>query len=139
MADALAMGYGRFVEEIGKVAHNSFVHSFAELGFFGGIGGGSALKQLASTKQVLCVTHLPQIASLAELLTRDGEMNEFKKGVEQQLSAEDYETHFNLGIAYKEMGLVDEAEFHFFHFFHFSSYSSGSASWTRWPTAHVMT
>ena len=34
---------------------------------------------------------------------------EFKKGVEQQLSAEDYETHFNLGIAYKEMGLVDEA------------------------------
>ncbi|HEY2796649.1 MAG TPA: tetratricopeptide repeat protein [Thermoanaerobaculia bacterium] len=34
---------------------------------------------------------------------------EFKKGVEQQLSAEDYETHYNLGIAYKEMGLVDEA------------------------------
>jgi tetratricopeptide (TPR) repeat protein len=34
---------------------------------------------------------------------------EFKKGVEQQLSAEDFETHFNLGIAYKEMGLVDEA------------------------------
>jgi len=26
-----------------------------------------------------------------------------------------------------------------FHFFHFSSYSSGSASWTRWPTAQVMT
>src|SRR6266568_2452493 len=26
-----------------------------------------------------------------------------------------------------------------FHFFHFSSYSSGSASWTRWPTAHVIT
>jgi tetratricopeptide (TPR) repeat protein len=34
---------------------------------------------------------------------------EFKKGVEQQLSAEDYETHYNLGIAYKEMGLLDEA------------------------------
>ncbi len=34
---------------------------------------------------------------------------EFKRGVEQQLSAEDYETHFNLGIAYKEMGLIDEA------------------------------
>jgi len=34
---------------------------------------------------------------------------EFKRGVEQQLSAEDYETHFNLGIAYKEMGLTDEA------------------------------
>ena len=34
---------------------------------------------------------------------------DFKKGVEQQLSPEDYETHYNLGIAYKEMGLVDEA------------------------------
>ena len=41
-------------------------------------------------------------ASLEEIF------REFKKGVEQQLSAEDYETHFNLGIAYKEMGLVDE-------------------------------
>ncbi len=34
---------------------------------------------------------------------------EFKKGVESQLDAEDYDTHYNLGIAYKEMGLVDEA------------------------------
>lgn len=34
---------------------------------------------------------------------------EFKKGVEQQLSPEDFETHYNLGIAYKEMGLTDEA------------------------------
>ena len=29
--------------------------------------------------------------------------------MEQQLSPEDYETHYNLGIAYKEMGLTDEA------------------------------
>ena len=34
---------------------------------------------------------------------------EFKKGVEQQLSPDDYETHYNLGIAYKEMALTDEA------------------------------
>ena len=51
----------------------------------------------------------------AEISTPQGEVSleeifrEFKKGVEQQLSAEDYETHYNLGIAYKEMGLVDEA------------------------------
>ncbi len=39
----------------------------------------------------------------------------FKKGVEQQVDSEDYETHYNLGIAYREMGLVDEAigEFQF--------------------------
>ncbi|MBW3563259.1 MAG: tetratricopeptide repeat protein [Acidobacteria bacterium] len=34
---------------------------------------------------------------------------EFKKGVEEQLDSEDYDTHYNLGIAYKEMGLTDEA------------------------------
>src|SRR5206468_2899151 len=33
----------------------------------------------------------------------------FRKGVEQQVDSQDYETHYNLGIAYKEMGLVDEA------------------------------
>jgi tetratricopeptide (TPR) repeat protein len=33
----------------------------------------------------------------------------FKKGVAEQLSPTDYDTHFNLGIAYREMGLLDEA------------------------------
>jgi len=33
----------------------------------------------------------------------------FKKGMAETLSAEDYDTHYNLGIAYREMGLVDEA------------------------------
>ncbi|MDO8446281.1 MAG: tetratricopeptide repeat protein [Deltaproteobacteria bacterium] len=35
--------------------------------------------------------------------------SEFKKGVETQLEKEDTETHYNLGIAYKEMGLLDDA------------------------------
>jgi tetratricopeptide (TPR) repeat protein len=34
---------------------------------------------------------------------------EFKRGVDKQLGKEDYDTRYNLGIAYKEMGLVDEA------------------------------
>ncbi len=57
----------------------------------------------------------PPVEESAEISTPQGEVSleeifrEFKKGVEQQLSAEDYETHYNLGIAYKEMGLVDEA------------------------------
>ena len=39
----------------------------------------------------------------------------FRKGVEQQVGSDDFDTHYNLGIAYKEMGLVDEAigEFQF--------------------------
>lgn len=35
--------------------------------------------------------------------------NQFKKGVEQTVQKEDSETHFDLGIAYREMGLLDAA------------------------------
>jgi len=34
---------------------------------------------------------------------------EFQEGIKSQLTIEDYETHYNLGIAYKEMGLFQEA------------------------------
>jgi tetratricopeptide (TPR) repeat protein len=34
---------------------------------------------------------------------------QFKKGVEAQVDEADSDTHFDLGIAYKEMGLVDDA------------------------------
>jgi tetratricopeptide (TPR) repeat protein len=33
----------------------------------------------------------------------------FKRGVAEHLSPTDFDTHFNLGIAYREMGLLDEA------------------------------
>ncbi len=36
-------------------------------------------------------------------------LSEFKKGVERVVEKEDSATHFDLGIAYKEMGLVDDA------------------------------
>lgn len=45
----------------------------------------------------------PQEQSLEEII--EG----FKQGVAEHLSPEDYDTHFNLGIAYREMGLLDEA------------------------------
>jgi tetratricopeptide (TPR) repeat protein len=34
---------------------------------------------------------------------------QFKKGVAEQIGLEDSDTHFDLGIAYKEMGLLDDA------------------------------
>lgn len=34
---------------------------------------------------------------------------EFKKGLEKEVEEADYETHYNLGIAYKELGLIDDA------------------------------
>ena len=45
----------------------------------------------------------PQEQSLEDII--EG----FKQGVAEHLSPEDYDTHFNLGIAYREMGLLDEA------------------------------
>ncbi len=35
--------------------------------------------------------------------------DEFKRGVEQVITADDYQTHYDLGIAYHEMGLKDDA------------------------------
>jgi tetratricopeptide (TPR) repeat protein len=52
---------------------------------------------------------------LAEGHTMKDLVAAFKQGVEAQVDAEDFETHYNLAIAYKEMGLIDEAigEFQF--------------------------
>jgi tetratricopeptide (TPR) repeat protein len=36
--------------------------------------------------------------------------SEFKKGVSQMLSASDHEAHYDLGIAYREMGLFEDAK-----------------------------
>ena len=36
-------------------------------------------------------------------------LEQFKKGIEANLGSEDYEAHYDLGIAFKEMGLLDEA------------------------------
>jgi tetratricopeptide (TPR) repeat protein len=33
----------------------------------------------------------------------------FKRGIEENLDAEDYQAHYDLGVAFKEMGLLDEA------------------------------
>jgi len=39
----------------------------------------------------------------------DGIFSDSQKGVRTEIEAEDTESHYNLGIAYKEMGLLDEA------------------------------
>ena len=62
----------------------------SELGEAEGRLGGEALGQ-------------PEEPTLEEIV--EG----FKRGVAENLSSEDYDTHYNLGIAYREMGLLDEA------------------------------
>ena len=39
----------------------------------------------------------------------DALLGEFQRGVRENLDADDYETHYNLGLAYKDMDLYDEA------------------------------
>jgi tetratricopeptide (TPR) repeat protein len=34
---------------------------------------------------------------------------QFKKGIDENLSHDDFEAHYDLGVAFKEMGLLDEA------------------------------
>ncbi len=45
----------------------------------------------------------------ADVLDVETVFEQFKKGVEEQIGLEDTDTHFDLGIAYKEMGLLDDA------------------------------
>jgi len=55
---------------------------------------------------------LPIIAPPAAKKDRygmEGVFSEFKKGVQAQIESDDAESHFNLGIAYKEMGLLADA------------------------------
>jgi tetratricopeptide (TPR) repeat protein len=56
--------------------------------------------------EVLEVEEVPEPALDSDVMDI---FNEFKKGLENELEEEDYETHYNLGIAYKEMGLIDDA------------------------------
>jgi tetratricopeptide (TPR) repeat protein len=45
----------------------------------------------------------------AEEQSLDDIFQEFKRGIEQQTAKEEMDTHYNLGVAYKEMSLLDDA------------------------------
>ncbi len=64
---------------------------------------GEDLEMFSDNTELTDKQATEQVKSLDELFT------DFKKGVEQQIDQEDYETHYNLGIAYKEMGLSNES------------------------------
>jgi tetratricopeptide (TPR) repeat protein len=77
--------------------------------FEGGIDLGAELDELFGAQSA--VEEIPVETTASEL--GDSGLadifREFKKGVDKQLGKEDYDTRYNLGIAYKEMGLIDEA------------------------------
>ena len=65
---------------------------------------GDALLETGDGEEMHDATHMVEkIRSVDELF------NAFREGVEQQVKGDDYDTHYNLGIAYKEMMLLDPA------------------------------
>jgi tetratricopeptide (TPR) repeat protein len=44
-----------------------------------------------------------------EVSELDDIVREFKSGIAEKLEESDFETHYNLGVAYREMGLLDDA------------------------------
>ncbi len=58
-----------------------------------------------------CIERSEKLTPAESPLARSFEeiFQEFHEGLKAQLGTEDFETHYNLGIAYKEMGLLEEA------------------------------
>lgn len=52
---------------------------------------------------------LTEVPSQDFQVSVDEVFSEFKKGLEKIVKPEDVDTHYDLGIAYKEMGLIDDA------------------------------
>ena len=91
-------------------AVNMRVAEAAPVGDSGGIDLGAELSALFDAQPAL--EEAPIDTSRSSSFEDQGlqdVFNEFKKGVDSQLGEGDYDTRYNLGIAYKEMGLVDEA------------------------------
>ena len=62
--------------------------------------------QSPSTQQENLRIEAPEKLALSEI---DEIVKEFKQGVLEEVGTEDYETHYELGISYKEMSLLDDA------------------------------
>jgi tetratricopeptide (TPR) repeat protein len=79
---------------------DDFAHSFFDLTDV----LGDALLESGEGEEMHDATNVVEkIQSVDELF------NAFREGVEQQVRGDDYDTHYNLGIAYKEMMLLEPA------------------------------
>ena len=96
-ASLLRLGMQPSVQEF---AEADFEHSFFDLSDV----LGDALLESGEGEEMHDATNVVEkIQSVDELF------NAFREGVEQQVKGDDYDTHYNLGIAYKEMLLLDPA------------------------------
>ncbi len=89
---------------------NMRVAAAAPLADEGGIDLGAELSALFDAQPALQeVSGDASRSSSFEDQSLQDVFDAFKKGVDSQLGEGDFDTRYNLGIAYKEMGLIDEA------------------------------
>jgi tetratricopeptide (TPR) repeat protein len=69
-------------------------------------GGDEFVDRMPLEEEAVDAKEMPEPSLDSDVLEI---FQEFKKGLEKELGEEDSETHYNLGIAYKEMGLLDDA------------------------------
>jgi len=85
---------------IGALKEAELEHSFFDLTDV----LGDALLETGEGEEMHDATRVVEkVQSVEELF------NAFREGVEQQVKSDDYDTHYNLGIAYKEMMLLEPA------------------------------
>lgn len=77
-----------------------FTHTFFDLT---DVLGDSILEAGEGEEMHDATNVVEKVQSVEELF------NAFREGVEQQVKSDDYDTHYNLGIAYKEMMLIEPA------------------------------
>jgi tetratricopeptide (TPR) repeat protein len=94
-----------------EVPEESFADLSAELSddAAGGAREGDFFDLAAELRDELGSTTVPKEAVGAGEQSLDEIFEEFKKGVEDHEKKEDEDTHYNLGVAYREMGLLDDA------------------------------
>jgi tetratricopeptide (TPR) repeat protein len=68
-----------------------------------------ALDESFDIAEQLASVEVPAAPADDEMVDVESVFAQFKKGVAQQIAADDTDTHFDLGIAYKEMGLLEDA------------------------------
>ena len=88
------------VPKVSALEESDFANSFFDLTDV----LGTALMDTGEGEEMHDATHVVEkIQSVDELFSA------FREGVEKQVKGDDYDTHYNLGIAYKEMMLIDPA------------------------------
>lgn len=95
------------LERLEQIEQKSAPQKSAGAGDFG--AGFDLSKELEDSLPDDLLRPASHDAPLDDSVETDNIFSQFKKGLEEHIDNKDYESHYNLGIAYKEMGLLDDS------------------------------